>query len=453
VFAVGDTGTIRGEELPKAGVYAVREGPVLWENIRRHLRGEALVDYVPQRRFLKLLNTGDGRAVVSYGSLGTSGRWCWRWKDRIDRRFMQMYQSYGVANMVPPSNDIAPDPMRCVGCGGKVPSLVLSNVLRKLEIPQHEAVQLGIDAADDVAVVSLPERRPLITTIDFFAPPIDDFYTAGRIALLNAASDLFAKGAYAVAALASITLPVGSQQAQERLLFELLSGALAELRAMRATLVGGHTLEGPRVTIGFTMFGDAHGRPLRVKSRLRPGDVLVLTKPLGTGVLLAAHAQAKCRAEWFDPLMSSMLTSNQQAAKLFDEFDVASATDVTGFGLAGHLHEMLAASRLDAHVALYSLPMLPGAAELFADGMESTMAPSNRQMEAHMDAPVALRQSPAFAALFDPQTSGGLLVGVSQDRAAPFVERLSGLVKQPVAIIGECKAFASEHESRIVLHE
>jgi len=413
VFAVGDSGSIENGRTPKAGVYAVRQGPILWQNIQRLLDGWPRRDYVPQRSFLKLLNTGDGRSIAEYKGRSFEGSWCWRLKDWIDSRFMDKYQNYRPMKMKDTSSKQSrADVMRCVGCGGKVGGSILSNVLAKLEIPTSDHVLLGLEQPDDAAIVKPPGGRAMTITADFFASPLDDAYTVGRIAALNAASDVFALGAKPLAALALVTLPVGSPRQQEYLLHELLSGSLRELRAMDAPLVGGHTIEGPRLTAGFTVIADQGESGPRTKASLRSGDWLVLTKPLGTGILLAAHMQALCRANWMDALLGAMLTSNQPAAELLDEFDIRGVTDITGFGLAGHLLEMLTAADAAAELRLDAIPLLPGVDELITSGIESTLAPANRAAEAEIEISESLRRVPQYRALFDPQTSGGLLLGV-----------------------------------------
>jgi selenide,water dikinase len=438
IFVVGDSGAIQDAPTPKAGVYAVRQGPFLWANLHRQLAGQPLLEYEPQPGFLSALATGDGRAILSYKGMTFHGRWCWRLKDYIDGRFMDKYQDYSPMPMTWPTgeaNSVGPA-MRCAGCGGKVGGSVLSRVLERLDIPPSEHVLVGLEAPDDAAVLRPTNGRPIVATVDFFAPFLDDPYLVGRVAALNAASDLFAKGARPIAALAMATIPLGSQRQQEQLLYELLAGSLHELRPMGATLVGGHTLEGPQTTIGFSMLAEALGPP-RVKGNLRPGDLLVLTKPVGSGVLLAAHQQARCRAEWLESLLPVLLASNQPAASLADEFEIAAITDITGFGLAGHLAEMLRASGVAAQLDLKSVPLLPGVAELIGEGVESTLAPANRAVEAHISIDEAPRRLPHYTALFDPQTSGGLLLGVSERHVENLLRRLGDQGAAANAIIGQ----------------
>lgn len=462
VFAVGDTGTLEGKRAPKAGVFAVRQGPILWENLARVLDGRELKRYEPQTGFLKLMATGDRRAILSYKGLAFHARWCWRLKDRIDGGFMDKYQDYspvemdgvgvsggsiaserdaessGLGGAADGENGEAAgvrNRMRCAGCGGKIGGQVLQRVLERLEIQATEHVLVGLDAPDDAAVVVPPGGRPVTVTTDFFAAPLDDMFTVGRIAALNAASDAFAMGARVHSALAIATIPPGPGEKQESLLYELLAGAKRELDAMGATLVGGHTIEGPQTTIGFTILAESADPP-RTKGLLRPGDRLVLTKPLGTGVLLAAQMQARCRAEWMGPLLDCMLQSNQPAATVMDELELRGMTDVTGFGLAGHLLEMLHAADLAATITLDGAPLLPGVAELLAEGLESTLAPANRDAEAEIAADASAMGRPEYAALFDPQTSGGLLLAASEEKLDLLLRRLGQLSNIPAAVVG-----------------
>ncbi len=429
IFAVGDAGTITGSNIPKAGVYAVRQGPFLWENLRQRLAGAPLRDYQPQAGFLKLINTGDGRAIGEYLGFTFSGAWVWRLKDRIDRKFMAKYQDYTPMAMREDEDDDEEDEnkrqARCLGCGGKVGGSVLSRVLGRLEIPSHPSVKIGLATPDDVALIQSNGGQPLAVTTDFFAPPLDDPYLVGRLAALHAASDVLAKGARPIAALTIATIPPGPDQQQEQLLSDLLAGGLAELKAMGATIAGGHTIEGPQTMIGYTIVAEQPNGKIRTKSGLRPGDVLILTKPLGIGVLLAGHMQARLHAAWYEPLMRALLASNQPAAEVLDDFDVLAATDVTGFGLAGHLLEMLQASSVSAEIELGKLPLLEGALHLFVQGLQSTLAPANRTAEREMSAE-NVRDLLAYPVLFDPHTCGGLLFGAQPEQVAAILTRLAG---------------------------
>jgi selenide,water dikinase len=450
IFVVGDSGTCPEQPHPKAGVYAVRQGPILWDNIQRMLRQKPLVEYRPQQGFLSLLATGDRRAILSYKGFAAHADWCWKLKDYIDSRFMDMYQQYQPRAMsgTNPSSS-RPTVPHCAGCGSKVGSAVLSKVLSRLDVPASEHVLVGLESADDAAVVRPIDGRPMIATVDYFTAFADDPYLVGRVAALNAMSDVFALGGRPIAALAMVTIPPGAPRQQEQLLYELLAGGLHELRAAGATLAGGHTIEGDQLTIGFTLLGDTGATGARLKSGLRIGDKLLLTKPLGSGILLAAHMRAACRAAWMESLSAAMLTSNERAARLAAPFDIGGMTDVTGFGLAGHLLEMLHASQLSADIDLTALPLLPGVAELVSQGIESTLAPANRAAETQIEWACGANERgssvgprhPAFVAIFDPQTSGGLLIGLRPGNVDSFIAQLAEDYALPCAVIGEVTEF------------
>ncbi len=438
IFVVGDCGTIEGSTTPKAGVYAVRQGPILWQNIRHTLQRKPLKIFKPQKGFLKLINTGDGKAIAEYLGMTIRSRLSWWIKDGIDRKFMDKYQDYRPMEMKEDEPKGKNLPMRCAGCGGKVSGSVLSRVLSRLEVTNNEHVLLGLDLPDDAAVVRTFGNRPLTVTVDFFSAPLDDPFLVGRIAALNALSDVFAMGAKPVAALTMATIPVGKPRHQEQLLYELMSGSLTEFRRCDTALVGGHTIESPQITIGFTILAEQEENRLRRKADLRTGDRLVLTKPLGTGVLLAANMQALCNAEDMEALLQSMLLSNGPAASLVPEFDVAGVTDITGFGLAGHLLEMLQASRKSAELDLDAIPLLPGVASLIESSrVESTLAPANRTAEEAIDVEESERASVSYAAVFDPQTSGGLLLGVPEEHVNSVLERLRLQSDIPPVMIGK----------------
>ncbi len=440
IFVVGDSGTIETDPTPKAGVYAVRQGMYLWKNLRRTLENKPLIPYKPQRGFLKLLNTGDGKAIADYLGMTFHSKLAWWLKDGIDSKFMDKYQDYRPMEMKPEKPKPDENVMRCMGCGGKVAGSVLSKALSELDVPKADHVLLGLDHPDDAAVIKTT-GRPMSVTVDFFAAPFDDPYLVGRIAALNSLSDIFAMGAKPNVALAMATVPVGRPRQQESMLRDVLAGSLEEFRKTNTALVGGHTIEGPQLTIGFTILADHGDDTITTKGKLRAGDRLILTKPLGTGVLLAAHMQALCRAEWWMTLLESMLTSNQEAASLVGEFPLTGITDVTGFGLAGHLLEMLHASNVGAELHLDQIPLLPGVEELISEHkIESTLAPANRDAETEMSSAGIAESDARYAALFDPQTSGGLLLGVPESHVEEILKRLKEIGSVASSVMGEVVA-------------
>ncbi|MFK7819351.1 MAG: selenide, water dikinase SelD [Planctomycetaceae bacterium] len=435
VFVVGDTASFVDQSVPKAGVYAVREGPFLWENIQRFLNNKPLQNYEPQTDFMSLLATGDGRAIGQYKGRAAIGKWVWKIKNHIDRKFMRMHQNYEPMMAAPPSTDEVPA-MKCRGCGGKVGAGVLSAALEKINVNNSEHV--GLAEPDDAAILDLTNGPANVVSVDFFQAFLSDPYIVGRVAALNALSDIWAMGADAVGALAMVTLPEASPGLQTETLHQLLAGGVHELNLAGAELLGGHTIESQDMTIGYTTLGRfADGvNPFR-KNGVKPGDLLVLSKPLGTGTVLAALGDGKCHSRWMDSMLPHMLVSNQAASEVARDFGIVAATDVTGFGLAGHMLEMLGPSGCSTKLNGAAIPLFDGFAQLTAEGIRSTLYPSNRESAEFNGADVSNNDSAAAHALFDPQTSGGLLVAVTPARADELIAALRDRDCPMAAIIGE----------------
>lgn len=427
VFAVGDSATLVDSPVRKAGVYAVRQGPVLWQNIRRMLKDETLLAYQPQKDFLSLLADGTGRAFVDFQGMTGYGRWGWKLKDYIDRKFMRMYQSYEPMAM-PTRQDAGPElpEMRCRGCGGKAGAGVLTAALEQLakDSPSPES-HSALSGPEDAAMLKPDVTQADLVSVDFFQAFMDDPWLVGRVAALNSLSDIWAMGARPFGAMAMVQVEEGSPRQQTELLYQVLSGAVHEFSKADVELLGGHTTEASELTVGFTILGSLDGgKPLK-KEGLKPGHSLILTKPLGTGVLLAGIPQALTRGEWVDSMLSSMLKSNRKAASIARKHDCVALTDVTGFGLAGHLLEMLDASQAAATLSLTKISLMPGFVELAAAGVESTLAPANRELAERLAwSSDKLAATPQATALFDPQTSGGLLIAVEDENATAILNGL-----------------------------
>ncbi len=387
VFAAGDIASMVNHPREKAGVFAVRQGPPLAENLRRAVEGRALKPYCPQRRWLALISTGDRYAVASRGALGFQGAWVWRWKDWIDRRFMRKFGEFpqmeaGTASTAPSSVQLGEEEaaqalsavaMRCGGCGAKVGATVLSRALGALHPVDRDDVLIGLHAPDDAAVVRVPPGKAMVHTVDFFRAFIDDPYIFGKVAANHALGDIYAMGAEAQSATAIVTVPAGLEAKQEDLLFQMMSGAIEVLNDANCALVGGHTGEGRELALGFAVNGlvDEDMTSVMRKSGMRPGDVLILTKPIGTGTLFAAHALLKARGRWIDAALVSMCQSNRLGAQCLREYGATACTDLTGFGLLGHLVEMTRPSGVDSELNLSALPVLEGAEETAAAGILS----------------------------------------------------------------------------------
>jgi selenide,water dikinase len=408
IFAAGDCATLDSyPDQPKAGVYAVRQGPVLVANLRSVVRGRRTRPFQPQRDFLALLNTGDGRAILSRGPLAFRSRLAWRLKDYIDRRFIRLYERPPLAER----ESMARPMIACGGCAAKVGADILSRVMARLDLPKSEGVVVGLQEPDDAAVFAHPPGTLAVATTDAFPPFSDDLYIVGQVAANNAASDLYAMGAEGTAAVAFVCLPQAEDSVAEQQLEHFLRGALAQLQQLQIPLVGGHTIAGEQTIVGFSMHGWIEPREILRKGGARPGDALVLTKALGTGVLLAAARMGFADADWVEAAYASMLRSNRGAMRLLQAHRVRACTDVTGFGLAGHLSEMLRAGGVGAQVHADAIPALPGALALLAAGWRSSFHATNEN--AFRPSVAAESSTTAVLALcLDPQTSGGLLAAV-----------------------------------------
>ena len=342
VFAAGDCAAIEGNPRPKAGVWAVRAGAPLAANLRRAARGRALRRWRPQSDALAILGLGDGRALAWRNGVAVAGR-AGMALEGLDRSALDAD--------VPGADGAdgrADDPMRCGGCGAKVGAEVLAGALAGLPRLPGADVLIGLDAPDDAAVMLPPPGMAVVQSVDHFRAFIDDPFVFGEIAAAHALSDLHAMGARPWTALAVAAVPYTSGDKMRTELADMLQGASGVLAADGCALVGGHSAEAAEPALGFAVTGLADPAKLLRKSGLRPGDALVLTKPLGTGIVLAGHMRGLARAAWLQAAIASMRTSNATASRVLREFGAVACTDVTGFGLAGHLLEMLRASGVGA---------------------------------------------------------------------------------------------------------
>ncbi|MGI9327122.1 MAG: selenide, water dikinase SelD, partial [Pseudomonadales bacterium] len=312
LFAAGDIAHLEGQERPKSGVFAVRAGPVLAKNLARLWSNQPLVRYRAQRHGLALLGTGDGQALGARGAFTIQGVWVERLKQWIDRRFMRRFQA--LPQMPPAAlpdhlqETVAaeiPDPMRCGGCGGKLGAQPLARALARLPIQQHSDLLLGM--GDDAARlrVSGSTDAEILLTVDGLSQFVDDPYQFGRIATHHAINDILAMGGKPVAALALATLPVMGETLIEQDLYLLLKGVVEVLAEHDAVLAGGHSAEGPQMALGLTVTGYP-GRQLLSKSNLAAGQRLVLSKALGTGVLLAGEMRGQTPSRHLLSALGSM---------------------------------------------------------------------------------------------------------------------------------------------------
>ncbi|MEO0773401.1 MAG: selenide, water dikinase SelD [Pseudomonadota bacterium] len=405
IFAVGDCADMTASPRSKAGVFAVRQAPVLFDNLRAALStGTGLREYVPQKDYLKLISLGEKSALAERFGVTLAGPLLWRWKDQIDTKFMTQFQGSMKATAPalpwPRAKGANPDKPLCGGCGAKIGMPALAGAL-------------GRDGSvgDDAGILT---RNQVIST-DHLRAMVLDPVTLTRIAAVHALGDIWAMGATPQAALTSVILPQQSPQLAERALAEIHAAARDVMEEAGAEIVGGHSTIGAEMTIGFTVTGLCKSKPITLEGA-RPGDDLVLTKPIGSGVLMAAEMMAEARGADVSAALRWMVQPQGVAAR---QLAAAHAmTDVTGFGLMGHLMNMAQASGVGAEVTLDAVPLMGGALALSSRGVQSSLYAQNRMGFDHIP------DTDHHALLFDPQTGGGLLAAIPD--GARIVDALRG---------------------------
>ncbi len=319
------------------------------------------------------------------------------------------------------------------GCGAKLAKGVLSSILCGLPQVASPDLLVGIESADDAGVVRVTADLALIHTADFFPPIVDDPFSFGRIAAANALSDVYAMGGRPLAGMNLVSFPLAHHDRE--VLKEILRGGLTALAEAGAVLAGGHTVEGQEILYGLAVTGTVHPDRIWRNGGATPGDVLVLTKPLGTGVLTTAAKAGLAAPEHLSAAIRWMATLNREAAAAAAEAAPSAVTDITGFGLVGHAAEMAEASTAAVALRLGRLPLLAGAYDAAAQGMVPAGAGKNRESTERV-LEVATGTDPVLVDLaLDPQTSGGLLVACSRAAAAALLRRLPA-----AAVIGTVQA-------------
>ena len=302
---------------------------------------------------------------------------------------------------------------RVGGCAAKYSAARLETLLAGLVPADAEDLLVGLDPADDAAVYRLDDERAIVFTVDFFPPLVDDPRTFGAIAATNALNDVFAMGGLPLLALSVAAFP---EELPVEVLGEVLSGADERVREAGAILAGGHTIRDTEPKYGLAVVGTVHPQRIWSKAGAQPGDVLFLTKRLGTGIVLQAGRDGIAPAGALEAAIESMLELNKEAADVLRPFEPNAVTDVTGFGLLGHVHELASRSGVRVVLDASSLPALPGALELAADGVRTGGDRRNRDFaEPHVESSAGPE---AEALAFDPQTAGGLLVSMPSERAS-----------------------------------
>lgn len=416
VFAVGDCAELDSLGLPKNGVYSVREGQILRDNLWAFFQERPLKPFKPQKRTLALFNVTDGRALARYGSWEGVSRFNRRLKEWIDRKWVRKFHELGKSPM--PVDRAIPS-MLCGGCGAKVAPAVLSSALARLRIERSPSILMGVKDGEDGSVHRPPEGKVEVQTVDFLKGFMNDPFLMGEIAAEHALSDLYAMNAIPFGAQAILAVPPMNAELQEDFIVQVLSGALVALEKSGACLLGGHTTQFDSIGVGFSLTGYADPANLFLKEHLKEGDSLILTKPLGSGVLLTSLERGllsgACQVELFKQLRQS----NRDASRLCSTYGVQAVTDVTGFGLLGHLAEMCRASGVSAEIRVSDIPVMPGVEDSFRSGIRSTVHAGNQTVLKDVEGRASIPE-----VLFDPQTSGGLLIGIRQGCAKGLLELL-----------------------------
>ena len=441
LFACGDCAVIAAAPRPPSGVWAVRAAPLLAENLCRSLAEPArpLLPWRPQAVALQLLATAERpspRALASYGPLaiGPAG-WIWRWKDRIDRHFMA-----GFAAAPAMGAGVAAEPMACRGCAAKLAAAPLASALTRLNAAPP--------SAEDAALVGHDaDGALLLQSVDGFPALLDDPWLNARLTTLHACSDLWASGADVRSVQALVTLPEASPQLQEEWLLQTLAGVRSVLDPIGAALVGGHTLEGrdgAGLALALTVNGRAPAERHWPKGPLQPGLALLLTRPIGSGVLFAAAMVGAAQPAWLDEALAVMQADQSGLVALLTRHGTRACTDITGFGLLGHLGEMLA-PQLAVELNAEAIPAYTGALQLLEQGFSSTLAPSNAASLTLLEpsGPVRLVGDAGAARvqlLIDPQTCGPLLAAVPEAMAQGALAELQRSGYPQAALIGRVYA-------------
>ena len=326
------------------------------------------------------------------------------------------------------------------GCASKLAPGTLTDVLSRLPKQQDENLLVGFESADDAGIYRISADQALVQTVDFFTPMVDDPFTYGRIAATNALSDVYAMGGRALTALTLVCFP---QDGDTGVLEQILRGGLSVMELAGCTIVGGHSVRDAEIKFGYAVTGLIHPDRVLRNTSARPGDALIFTKALGTGVITTALKQGRAQQAWVDGAIASMTTLNKAAAEVITrpEFDVHAATDVTGFGLMGHARELAFGSNVELTIDTTAIRVLDGALDAIRLGCIPGGLLANREFaECIVNTQSSNIPDDVLTLLFDPQTAGGLLVSVRAEHADALVNELQTAGYPNTCRIGEVLA-------------
>jgi selenide,water dikinase len=314
--------------------------------------------------------------------------------------------------------------VKAAGCASKLSPAVLDKVLGRLPRQYDPNVLVGFDHADDAGVYQISADQAIVQTVDFFTPVVDDPYTFGQIAATNALSDVYAMGGKPITALALVCFP---EKAELEILERILAGGLSKMVEAGCVVVGGHSIRDDEPKFGYAVTGLIDPRKILANAGALPGDVLLFTKALGTGVISTAIKKGKAESAWIDAAVQSMTTLNRRAAEVIQHgtFRIHAMTDVTGFGLIGHAREMALASDVAFRFFSKNIPILPGALECIGAGFIPGGLNNNRDFAECLVGYEDGIADDLKTLLFDPQTAGGLLISVAPEDSVQFMQSLN----------------------------
>ncbi|WP_071516922.1 selenide, water dikinase SelD [Geitlerinema sp. PCC 9228] len=433
VFAAGDIATMQRYPRPKAGVFAVRQGKPLFQNLQRALLEKPLQPFTPQKKYLILIGTGQGKAIASRGSCAWGpSPWLWHWKDRIDRQFVARFQN--LAATQPPVQSSKAFPYTDSGNDGiSLSSAFIQRVLVRVERdaaiwkpPTQQQRTMDPTAARSCKVFQVSSESSILETIDYLYAVVGDGFLFGKIVARHCLSQQWAMGATPQHAMAIAVVTHGNDLVTAESLYQLVNGTIQGLSPV--PLFGIQASKSRRMALGLAIQGKMPGENVGVSNRLYPEQTIFVTKALGVGTLLAADCQLQAKGRWVETAIASMLLANENAALCLRQHGATACVSLGEEGLAGYLWELVRVSRVGVELILGTLPSLEGAIATLEAGIVSPRHQENQKIALHLrnaDRFMGDPQTePQYHLLFDPQISGGLLAAVPNERANACLQAL-----------------------------
>ncbi|MEM7098307.1 MAG: selenide, water dikinase SelD [Pseudomonadota bacterium] len=440
IFVAGDAASLVGQPRPKSGVYAVRAGPYLADNLRAAALSQPMRSFKAQSNYLALIGAGNQTAFAARGGWSIDAGWLgaglWWLKDKIDQKFMLNFNN--LPRMSNPKSELPPtlqailpeaEEMRCGGCGAKLAADPLRRVLARL--PEQTSPHVTLGVGDDAAQIIHATGSSLLS-VDGFRSMISDPYLFGRIVAHHSLNDIYAMLGKPSAGLCFVTVPLMAEDLMEEELYQVLMGVTHVLNEDGAALVGGHSAEGAELSIGLTVTGEPADRVLH-KSGCEIDDQLILTKPIGTGAILAGAMRGDASSEAIAAVLDGMNQSNAQVCGVLADYAHA-LTDITGFGLIGHVSEMLRASEVSVELFLDEVPVYADALVCLERSPSSLQRANELALNDFEILDGISLQDAGLRILADPQTSGGMLAAVAPARVSDCLYALATLGVQAKVI-------------------